>query len=274
MPDDRPDPPLGATEPEPQAKPHMGLRRAFLTGLAALLPTALSVGILVWIFGFINDKVADPINEFIIWIMGLAGVEHAGAVFRHQEVEIGGEMARLGIIDFSFAGYVVAFAAVFFVGLVLLTLFGRRLYRVIDRVLSRMPVLRMVYPHIKQLTEFVFSSDTVSSFRRVVMIEYPRKGVWSLGFLTGASLSDASASTGRDLVSVFVPSSPTPFTGYVVAVPREEVITMPITVDEALRFTISGGVLVPPRQRVGPDPRGAETRPGPGADPGGAPTEH
>ena len=274
MPEEHPERPNDPSEPEAPAKPHMGLRRAFLTGLAALLPTALSVGILVWIFGFINDKVADPINEFIIWIMGLAGVEHAGAAFRHQEVEIGGEMVRLGLIDFSFAGYVAAFAAVFFVGLVLLTLFGRRLYRAIDRLLSRMPVLRMVYPHVKQLTEFVFSADTVSSFRRVVMIEYPRKGLWSLGFLTGPSLADASAATDRDLVSVFIPSSPTPFTGYIVAVPRDEVIEVPITVDEALRFTISGGVLVPPRQRVGGDPRGPETRLAPDATSGGAATEH
>lgn len=274
MPKDRPDQQLGATDAQPQPKPHMGLRRAFLTGLAALLPTALSVGILVWIFGFINDKVADPINEFIIWIMGLAGVEHAGAAFRHQEVEIGGEMVRLGLIDFSFAGYVAAFAAVFFVGLVLLTLFGRRLYRAIDRLLSRMPVLRMVYPHVKQLTEFVFNEDKVSAFRRVVMIEYPRKGLWSLGFVTGPSVRAVRDATHIDLVSVFVPSSPTPFTGYVVALPREEVIDVPITVDEALRFTISGGVLVPPKQMPGPgDPAGA-SHPAPGGGTTGPATEH
>jgi len=272
MPKDRPDQQLGATDAQPQPKPHMGLRRAFLTGLAALLPTALSVGILVWIFGFINDKVAEPINECIIWVMEVAGVEDAWEVYHHAKPEGGAE--PLGIIDFSFAGYVVAFAAVFFVGLVLLTLFGRRLYRAVDRVLSRVPVLRMVYPHVKQLTEFVFNEDKVSAFRRVVMIEYPRKGLWSLGFVTGPSVRAVRDATHIDLVSVFVPSSPTPFTGYVVALPREEVIDVPITVDEALRFTISGGVLVPPKQMPGPgDPAGA-SHPAPGGGTTGPATEH
>lgn len=231
---------------EASPRKRISLRRAFFTGLAALLPTALSLVILVWIIKFINTYVAEPINVFIIEVMRLAGVENAADVFRHTTPEGGAE--ALGIVNFSFLGYVIAFGAVFVVGLMLLTFFGRRLYRAIDGVLVKVPVLRMIYPHVKQLTEFIFSDDKSSSFRRVVMIEYPRKGLWSLGFITGPAMRAVQEGTREQVVSVFVPSSPTPFTGYIVAIPREEVIELPITVDEALRFTVSGGVLVPPRQ--------------------------
>jgi uncharacterized membrane protein len=255
-----------ATAPAPgpaeQPKKPASLRRAFFTGLAAVLPTALTLVILVWIIRFIHTYVARPINEFILWIMELAGVQNHRAVFLHQEVTIEGETVRLGIIDFTFAGYVIAFGAIFAIGFVAFTLFGRRLYRAVDRLLSRIPVLRMIYPHVKQLTEFIFSDDKVSTFRRVVMVEYPRRGLWSLGFVTGPGMVAARTATDKDLVTIFVPSSPTPFTGYVVAASAEDVIDVPISVDEALRFTVSGGVLVPPRQRVAPtEPAGGDPPP-------------
>ena len=80
------------------------------------------------------------------------------------------------------------------------------------------------------------------------MIEYPRHGLWSMGFLTGPAMRSLRAATVDNLVSVFIPSSPTPFTGYVVAVRRDEIVELPITVDQALRFSISGGVLLPAGQ--------------------------
>ncbi len=240
--------------PKPKGKQGgISLRRAFLAGLAALLPTALSIVILVWIGKFINKHVARPINEFVIWVMGLAGIDHAKDVFYNNKVE----GVVYGWFNLSFTGFVIAFAIIFIVGALLLTFFGRRLYRAVDRFLSQLPVLKMIYPHIKQLTEMVLSEKKVAAFRRVVMIEYPRKGLWSLGFVTGEPMRDLRENINREVVSIFIPSSPTPFTGYVVAAPKEDLIDIPITVDETLRFTVSGGVLVPPGQRkVGEAGRG------------------
>ncbi len=236
-------PEIEGETPAPQDKRHkLSLRRAFLTGLAALLPTALTAVILVWIVRFVHKYVAGPINNVIIGIIDLViegGRDEAGSFFH------GG--SRLGI-NFAFAGYVVAFAAIFLVGFALLTIFGRKLYRAVDGVLSRMPVLKMIYPHLKQLTEFIFADKKASSFKQVVMIEYPRHGLWSMGFLTGLAMRSLRAAKVDNLVSVFIPSSPTPFTGYVVAVRRDEIVELPITVDQALRFSISGGVLLPPGQ--------------------------
>jgi uncharacterized membrane protein len=235
-----------APETKP-AKKRISLRRAFFTGAVALLPTALTLVILVWVGLFVHNYIAEPVNWVIIEIMKVAGVDNASEVFCNTtDTETG---IRHGILNFSFAGYVVAFCGIFFVGLILLTFFGRRLYRLFDRIVSRMPVVRMVYPHIKQLTEFIFSDSAKSSFRRVVMVEYPRRGLWSVGFITGSAMAVVQKMTEKHVVSVFIPSSPTPFTGYIVAVPEDEVINLPISVDEALRFTVSGGVLVPPGQR-------------------------
>lgn len=241
----------GQSEPAASAmgsRREVSLRRAFLTGMAALLPTALTVALLAWGFSLIYSYVAEPINNFIIWIMSLiegGNWNLAEATFRHREHD--GEVR--GWFDLSFAGFVIAVSGVFFVGLVLLTIVGRRLYRVVDRALARLPVLKLVYPHLKQLTEFIFDERKAAKFRRVVVIEYPRKGLWSVGFVTGPGIRAVHKAAGQDMVTVFIPSSPTPFTGYVVALPPEDVVDVPISVDEALRFTVSGGVLVPPRQQ-------------------------
>ncbi|MBN2584667.1 MAG: DUF502 domain-containing protein [Planctomycetes bacterium] len=230
--------------PAPPKKGRLSLKRAFLTGLAALLPTALSVVILVWIIRFVHTYVAGPINGLIIRIVAifLSGDGTSAHKLFHGDNRLH--------VDFAFSGYVVAFAAIFLVGFALLTIFGRKLYRTIDGILSRIPVLKMIYPHLKQLTEFIFDDDKASSFRQVVMIEYPRSGLWSMGFVTGPAMEALRKAKGYDLVSVFIPSSPTPFTGYVVAVRKHEIVEIPITVDQALRFSISGGVLVPPDQRA------------------------
>jgi len=234
---------------EPQDKRHkLSLRRAFLTGLAALLPTALTAVILVWTIRFVHKYIAGPINNLIINIVSLIRSGDNKAESLAEAVDIFDGTSNRFNINFAFAGYVVAFAAIFLVGFALLTIFGRKLYRAIDRVLSRMPVLKMIYPHLKQLTEFVFADKKTSSFKQVVMIEYPRHGLWSMGFLTGPAMRSLRAVKVDNLVSVFIPSSPTPFTGYVVAVRRDEIVELPITVDQALRFSISGGVLLPPGQ--------------------------
>ncbi len=98
--------------------------------------------------------------------------------------------------------------------------------------------------------DFLFNSDRAMRFNRVVMVEYPRKGVWAVGFLTGDAMKSIAKASG-DSVTVFVPSSPTPFTGYTITVPRDEVSDLPITVEEAIRFSVTGGVLVPEHQVIG-----------------------
>ncbi|MCA9296117.1 MAG: DUF502 domain-containing protein, partial [Phycisphaerales bacterium] len=146
-------------------------------------------------------------------------------------------------------GIGVAILAVYIAGRLVGGFLGRRFYRRIEEVITALPVFKQVYPYIKQIVDFLFSDDKPIEFNRVVVTEYPRKGIWSVGFLTGGTMKAIAAHAG-DSVTVFIPSSPTPFTGYTITVPRSEVIEVPITVEEAIRFAVSGGVLVPDHQMI------------------------
>jgi uncharacterized membrane protein len=119
-------------------------------------------------------------------------------------------------------------------------------------LLGRLPIIRNVYGSAKQVTDFLFSENQVE-YRRVVAVEYPRRGIWSLGFVTGESMLDITAAVGEPCVSVLVPSSPMPVTGYTMCLPRSAVLDLNISVDQACQFCISCGVLVPPNQRVTPE---------------------
>ena len=141
-------------------------------------------------------------------------------------------------------GFLIAIILVYFVGFFLASFIGRASWRALEGLLYKVPLIRAIYPHVKQVTDFLLSERTVE-FSGVVAIQYPRKGVWALALSTGGPLKRIQEAAPEELATVFVPSSPTPFTGYVVQVPRREVIELNITIDEALRFTISGGVIKP-----------------------------
>jgi uncharacterized membrane protein len=146
-------------------------------------------------------------------------------------------------------GLVVAIIAVYIVGRLLGGFLGKRLYKHIERLITSLPVFKQVYPYVKQIVDFLFSDEKALKFNRVVVLEYPRKGIWSIGFLTGGTMRAIGDHAG-DSVTVFIPSSPTPFTGYTITVPRTDVIEVPISVEEAIRFTVSGGVLIPDHQSI------------------------
>ncbi|MCH9656392.1 MAG: DUF502 domain-containing protein [Planctomycetes bacterium] len=116
-------------------------------------------------------------------------------------------------------------------------------------VLARLPVVSNVYSSVKQVTDFFFSERTVN-YSRVVAVEYPRRGIWSLGFVTGDSMLEMTVTAGEPLVAILIPTSPMPVTGYTMSIPKSEIVDLNITVDQAFQFCLSCGVLVPPQQRV------------------------
>lgn len=121
-------------------------------------------------------------------------------------------------------------------------------HRVETQILGRLPVVRNVYGSVKQVTDFLFSESEVE-YRRVVAVEYPRRGIYSLGLVTGESMLEIATFAGEPCVSVLIPSSPMPVTGYTISVPRSAIVDLDLTVDQAFQFCISCGVLVPPQQR-------------------------
>jgi uncharacterized membrane protein len=147
-------------------------------------------------------------------------------------------------------GLVVAIILIYLAGRFLGGLIGRRVYAKVENAFQRLPVVAQIYPHVKQVVDVFFGGGEGEriKFNRVVLVEYPRRGIWTVGLLTGESMRQIEKTMETEGVTVFIPSSPTPFTGYTITVPRNEAIDLPITIDEALRFVVSGGVLVPPRE--------------------------
>ncbi|MEO7557753.1 MAG: DUF502 domain-containing protein [Gammaproteobacteria bacterium] len=141
-------------------------------------------------------------------------------------------------------GIVLTVAVVLTTGIVVANLFGRRLVEIWESLLARIPLVRSIYSAAKQVAETVFSPGG-QSFRKVLLVEYPRRGLWSVGFQTGAGLAEAGSRTGEDLIPVFIPTTPNPTSGFLFMAPRRDVIEMDMSVDEAFKLIISLGVVIP-----------------------------
>jgi uncharacterized membrane protein len=122
---------------------------------------------------------------------------------------------------------------------------GRTLVRLGERLLSRMPVVRGVYGTLKQIFETVLAQKS-RSFREVVLVEYPRRGVGAIGFVTGPTSGEIQACSGEELVNVFVPTTPNPTSGFLLFVPRSDLIHLDMSVEDGIKMVISGGIVGPP----------------------------
>ncbi len=125
---------------------------------------------------------------------------------------------------------------------------GRVFVNLFERIIHRLPIIRTVYSAAKQVTDFIFKEREVE-FTRVVAVEYPRKGIWSMGFVTGESFLDIRSAANEPVLSVLMPTSPMPATGFTITVPKSETIDLDITIDQAVQFCVSCGVVVPPNQQ-------------------------
>ncbi len=152
----------------------------------------------------------------------------------------------------SAVAVILVIITLYFLGRLVTARLGAWIVNTVEtRILGRLPVIRNVYGSVKQVTDFLFSESQVE-YRRVVAIEYPRRGIWSLGLVTGDSMLDIATAVGEPCVTVLIPSSPMPVTGYTMSIPRSQLLDLNITVDQAMQFCVSCGVLVPPEQKVTP----------------------
>jgi uncharacterized membrane protein len=150
-------------------------------------------------------------------------------------------------------GVVLMIVILTLIGAIAAGYLGKMLLRLSDRLLNRMPVIRSIYGVAKQIVETVVSNKSVA-FREVVLIEYPRKGIWTIGFLTGRSIDQIGETLVRpDLVNVFVPTTPNPTSGFLLFVPEGDVQRLPMSVEDGIKLVISAGIVVPPgTRRVAP----------------------
>ncbi|MEO8464946.1 MAG: DUF502 domain-containing protein [Gammaproteobacteria bacterium] len=195
----------------------MRLRRYFVAGLVVWLPIAVTV--LVF-------KVLLDLMDGLLFLVPQAYQPETLLGFRVPGV-----------------GAALALIVLFATGVMVANLIGRELLRWGESLLGRIPLVRSVYSAVKTFSSVLFSSG--KSFRKVLLIEYPRKGVWRVGFQTSDEAHEIKAATGRDVVAVFVPNSANAAGGFLVFVPREETVELQMSVEEALKMVVSLGVVMP-----------------------------
>jgi uncharacterized membrane protein len=142
-------------------------------------------------------------------------------------------------------GLVIVLLVLIVIGGLTTSLLGRYFLNLSDRILARMPVVRGIYGATKQVFETIFSSQG-NAFRSVVLIEFPRPGLWALGFITATTSGEIASHAAAPLVNVFVPTTPNPTSGYLVFVPKSEVIELQMSVEEGVKMIVSGGIVTPP----------------------------
>ena len=193
--------------------------RHFLSGVLVTAPLALTVYI-VWVtITTIDDKVKDLLPAKYYF-----------------EKYIPFDIPGFGII--------IAFVVFTLIGMFAAGFLGRLFVKTGERFVNRMPVVRGLYSAVKQIFEAVFKRDK-NSFREVVLIEYPRKGLWSLGFVTGVTKGEVQQGTEEEVVNVFVPTTPNPTSGYLLFVPRSDLKLMSMTVEEGIKMVVSAGIITP-----------------------------
>lgn len=221
----------------------------FFRGLAVLLPTVLTIWILVTAYGFIQKNISIHINRGLVRLIMFIQGENGVSKDELTRILVEGTAS-------SIMGFIVAVVGVCVIGAILASVVGKAVWKMVESFIMNTPVLRRVYPYVKQITDFVLTQEEKQKmFSRVVAVEYPRNGIWSLGFLTGSGIGKVADNVKRDFFTVFIPTSPTPFTGFVIMVPKKQTIELDMTMEEAFRFVVSGGVIAPDSDRLAALPK-------------------
>jgi len=178
--------------------------------------------------------------------------ERLGVLYDFDELAINRTRLRddVSAAVHPLVGVAVSILVVVWLGWLVGGFLGRKFMQRVDRALHLIPIVKSVYPYSKQLVDFFFA-DNELEFDTVVAVPYPSPGLWALAFVTSSSMRTLRDFTGETMITCFVPSSPMPMTGYTVFIAADKVVQLDLTVDEALRVTMTGGVLIPPKERVG-----------------------
>lgn len=212
------------------------LRGYFLAGIVVTAPISITIYLTYHFLSFVDNAVARLLPKE--WYDSLYGVATVPGI-----------------------GLIIAVTAFVLIGWFATNFFGRLFIRIAEYFVDRMPVIRTLYSAIKQIFETIMASQS-TAFREVVMLEYPRKGVWSIGFVTGVSKGQVQEITAKETVNVFVPTTPNPTSGYLLFVPRKELRYLDMTVEEGVKLVVSAGIITPPHYESGSKPEAPKEKTG------------
>ena len=194
------------------------LRNYFLTGIVVIGPIGLTIWLTLQIVGFIDNTVRTLVPA------------------RYEDLLSSG-IPGLGVV--------ISVVGLMLVGFVTANFLGRTLIAYAEQLVDRMPVVRSVYGALKQIFETVLAQSS-TSFREVVLVEYPRKGIWAMAFVTGETKGEVQDITEGEVVNIFLPTTPNPTSGFLLFVPRRDLVILQMTVEEGIKLVISGGLVAPP----------------------------
>ena len=195
------------------------MKKYFITGLLVLVPLFITVWVISGLVGMMDQSL------FLL-------------------PETWRPKAQLGL-EIPGMGAILTLLIIFFTGVIATNFFGKRLILVWEALLARVPVVKSIYASVKQVSDTLFS-DSGNAFRQAVLVQFPRPGAWTIAFVTGKPGGDVANHLSGDYLSVYVPTTPNPTVGYFLMLPRADVVELDMSVDEALKYIISMGVVAPP----------------------------
>jgi len=202
------------------------IRNVFITGLLITLPIALT-----W---------------FILQFL-LKNFDALSPVFTHMLIQLGAPIPEGYRIPFL--GLVVTLLIVLTVGWFTTNFFGKKLFELGELLIEKIPFVRRIYKGTKQVVSSIAEADT-SAFRKVVLLEFPRRGLLAIGFVTGESLGEVQQVTQANMLNVFVPTMPNPTSGFLIFSPPEELTEVSMTIEEGIKYVVSGGIVAPPEFKI------------------------
>jgi uncharacterized membrane protein len=213
------------------------------------------------------------ITGLLIWVPLVITVWVLGVLIATLEGFVPGFLSAESLFGIDIPGFrfLLVILVVLLTGVFAANLLGRTLLDQWEKLLGRIPLVRSIYNSVKQVSDTVLAPDG-QAFRQAVLVQYPRQGSWTIAFLTGTPSGEVASRLPSDHVSVYVPTTPNPTSGFFLMMPRAEVIELQMSVDAALRYVVSMGVVAPPGPATPPArPAGIPTAPGVRLPPGDAP---
>jgi uncharacterized membrane protein len=203
------------------------VRKHLITGLLVWLPLTITIWVLLWVLGLMDGLFS--------WLLSLSQAVLPESL--REGIETLRHVPGLGVV--------VLLLVLWLTGLFVANMFGQWWLHQWNRLLHKIPIVKSIYSSVKQVSDTLFSSSG-NAFREAVMVQYPRAGSWTIAFVTGTPSGEVAAHLASPHVSVYVPTTPNPTSGFFLMMPRNEVVPLNMSVDEALKYIISMGVVAPP----------------------------
>ena len=202
------------------------MKKYFIAGLLVWLPLAITIWVLSWLLG--------TLDSVFVWL--LAATQAVLPEAARETIDRLRHIPGLGVL--------VLLVSLMLTGVFAANIFGQWWLRQGDRLLGKIPIVKSIYNSVKQVSDTLFSSNG-NAFREAVLVQYPRHGSWTIAFVTGKPGGEVATQLPGDYVSVYVPTTPNPTSGFFLMMPRADVIALKMSVDEALKYVISMGVVGP-----------------------------